>query len=91
MVGGTSLWLQGPEQPPGDGWTYAFQFGADLAAERGDGAVCYGWTSAQGRAALAGSATDVFAANLLSPAASESQQTQAASEFFLSAATIAQP
>lgn len=51
-IGGTPLWLQRPEQPPADGWTYAFQFNADLVAERGDGAVCYGWTDGQGQAAF---------------------------------------
>ena len=51
-VGGTPLWLQGPERPPGDGWSYAFQFVADCAEERGDGAVCYGWTDGRGGVAF---------------------------------------
>jgi hypothetical protein len=51
-IGGTPLWLQGPEKPHGDEWQYAFQFAADLADERGDAAICYGWTDGRGRAAF---------------------------------------
>ena len=32
-VGGTARWLQAEEAPPGDGWSFAFQFGADSAGE----------------------------------------------------------
>ena len=52
-VGGTPQWLQGPESPPGEGWTFAFQFSAGSAGDdRGDGAECYGWTRPDGTAAF---------------------------------------
>jgi hypothetical protein len=52
-LGGTPRWLQGEESPPGEGWSFAFQFSADSAGgERGDGAECYGWTHSDGRAAF---------------------------------------
>lgn len=51
-IGGTPLWLQGDETP-GEGWDFAFQFTAGLAAgERGDGAVFYGFVTDDGRGAL---------------------------------------
>jgi hypothetical protein len=53
-LGGTPLFLQGEEWPPGDGWHFAFQFTAGAAgAERGDGAECYGYINDDGRAAFA--------------------------------------
>jgi len=52
-LGGTPRWLQGEESPPGDGWAFVAQFGAEsLASERGDGAICYLWQHADGRAAF---------------------------------------
>jgi hypothetical protein len=52
-IGGTPLWLQGEQWPPGDGWTFAFQFTAASAGEElADGAECYGFINDGGRAAL---------------------------------------
>lgn len=52
-IGGTPNWFQGPEQPPGDGWRFAFQFTAGYAAvELGDGAECYGFVHEDGRGAI---------------------------------------
>ncbi len=52
-IGGTPLWLQNPDTPPGDGWDFAFQFGADSAGEElGDGAECYGFLNHDGTGAL---------------------------------------
>jgi HEAT repeats len=43
-LGGTPLFLQGEQLPPGDGWTFAFQFSAAWAGrELADGAECYGF------------------------------------------------
>lgn len=51
-VGGTPIWLQG-DTTPGPEWSFAFQFDADWSgADRGDGAVFYGWTSTAGGGAL---------------------------------------
>jgi len=52
-IAGTPLWLQGEESPPGSGWNFAFQFAAGTAGDdRGDGAICYGWTHPDGTAAF---------------------------------------
>jgi len=52
-VGGTPLFLQGEESPPGDGWNFAFQFSAAWAGrELGDGAECYGFVRADGAGAF---------------------------------------
>jgi len=52
-VGGTPRYLQGEETPPGEGWRFAFQFGADYTGrELGDGAECYGFIDADGRGAF---------------------------------------
>lgn len=52
-VGGLPTWLQGPEQVPGDGWRFAFQFSAGAAGmELGDGAECYGFVTDDGRGAF---------------------------------------
>jgi hypothetical protein len=49
-VGGTPHFLQGPDQPPGDGWRFAFQFNAGWSGhEFGDGAECYGFFNEDGR------------------------------------------
>ena len=52
-IAGTPLWLQGEQSPPGPGWNFAFQFAAGTAGDdRGDGAICYGWTHPDGTAAF---------------------------------------
>jgi hypothetical protein len=52
-IGGTPLFLQGDDQPPGEGWEFAFQFDTDWAGrELADSAVCYGFTHPDGRGAL---------------------------------------
>jgi hypothetical protein len=52
-IGGTPLFLQSDESPPGDGWQFAFQFEAGWAGfELGDGAICYGFTDRAGRGAM---------------------------------------
>jgi hypothetical protein len=51
-VGGAPSWLQSDETPAG-GWSFAFQFVADVAgSERADGAEFYGWTNQAGEGAL---------------------------------------
>ena len=52
-IGGTPQWLQGAEEPPGEGWRFAFQFSAGWAGrELGDGAECYGFVREDGTGAL---------------------------------------
>jgi len=52
-IGGTPLFLQGEDCPPGDGWHFAFQFNAQWAGhEFGDGAECYGFVHNDGRGAF---------------------------------------
>lgn len=52
-LGGTPLFLQGEEWPPGEGWRFGFQFAADWAGEElGDGAECYGFFNDDGRGAF---------------------------------------
>lgn len=52
-IGGTPLFLQGPEYPPGEGWRFAFKFGAAWAGrEMGDGAECYGFVREDGTGAF---------------------------------------
>jgi hypothetical protein len=52
-IGGTPLWLQAEEPPPGEGWRFAFQFSADWAGrELGDGAECYGFVRDDGTGAF---------------------------------------
>jgi HEAT repeat protein len=52
-LGGTPLFLQGEESPPGDGWSFAFQFSAAWAGrELGDGAACYGFVRDDGAGAF---------------------------------------
>jgi hypothetical protein len=52
-VGGTPLFLQGDEWPPGIGWSFAFQFSAGWAGhELGDGAECYAFLHDDGNAAF---------------------------------------
>ena len=52
-LGGTPLFLQGEESPPGDGWNFAFQFSAAWAGrELGDGAECYGFVRDDGAGAF---------------------------------------
>ena len=52
-IGGTPLFLQGEELPPGEGWRFAFQFSADRAGrELGDGAECYGFVRDDGTGAF---------------------------------------
>jgi hypothetical protein len=52
-LGGTPLFLQGAELPPGEGWSFAFQFSADWAGrELGDGAECYGFVREDGTGAF---------------------------------------
>lgn len=51
-VGGSPIWLQNDDTPPGS-WRFAFQFGADgCGGERADGAVFYGWVNDAGEGAL---------------------------------------
>ncbi len=52
-LGGTPLFLQGEDWPPGDGWEFAFQFTAGWAGhEFGDVAECYGFVNTDGRGAF---------------------------------------
>lgn len=52
-IGGTPLFLQGEEYPPGDGWRFAFQFTGGWAGwDPGDGAELYGFVTEQGAGAL---------------------------------------
>jgi hypothetical protein len=52
-IGGTPLYLQGRETPPGDGWNFALQFTAGWAGrELGDGAECYVFTREDGSGAF---------------------------------------
>lgn len=52
-IGGTPLFLQGEEFPPGEDWRFAFQFTAGWAAEEmGDGAQCYGFVRGDGTGAF---------------------------------------
>jgi hypothetical protein len=57
-LGGTPLFLQGEQWPPGDGWRFAFQFNAARAGhELADGAECYGFVREDGAGASYGSVT----------------------------------
>jgi hypothetical protein len=52
-VGGTPLFLQSEDDPPGDGWRFAFQFTAErVGRELADGAECYGFVNANGTGAF---------------------------------------
>lgn len=52
-LGGTPLFLQGEDWPPGEGWRFAFQFSAGWAAqELADGAECYGFVNESGAGAF---------------------------------------
>jgi hypothetical protein len=52
-IGGTPRYLQSEELPPGEGWKFAFQFGADnVGRELADGAECYGFVDETGRGAF---------------------------------------
>jgi HEAT repeat protein len=52
-LGGTPLFLQGEQFPPGEGWSFAFQFSAAWAGrELGDGAECYGFVREDGAGAF---------------------------------------
>jgi hypothetical protein len=52
-VGGTPAWLQYDQTPPGDSWTFAFQFTASWAGhEFADGAECYGFVTPDGQGAF---------------------------------------
>jgi HEAT repeats/PBS lyase HEAT-like repeat len=50
---GTPLFLKGEQSPPGEGWTFAFQFSAARAGwDLGDGAECYGFVREDGTGAF---------------------------------------
>jgi hypothetical protein len=52
-LGGTPLFLQGEQLPPGERWSFAFQFSASWAGrELGDGAECYGFVREDGTGAF---------------------------------------
>lgn len=52
-MAGKPLTPQGEQLPPGDGWTFAFQFSAAWAGrELGDGAECYGFVREDGTGAF---------------------------------------
>lgn len=52
-IGGTPMYLQGEDVPPGDGWQFAFQFTAAwTGGEIADGAECYGFAREDGQGAF---------------------------------------
>jgi hypothetical protein len=52
-IGGTPLFLQGEQYPPGEGWRFGFQFTGSWAGwDPGDGAEIYGFVTEQGAGAL---------------------------------------
>jgi hypothetical protein len=47
------MYLQGDEEPLGEGWTFAFQFTAAwFGDELADGAECYGFVNTDGAGAF---------------------------------------